>query len=517
MNITRMLCVVFFLSFCLGCQPPLKTDLEKEALIPYPQLVVGTHDTFIIDKVISIAFYKNHSELEQVAELLEEEWNAMNDKSIQAKKLKDRVVPKNGFYIELIDDNLSHKESYELIISKNLLHIKASTAEGIYRGWQTVKQLLLLQKYASSQGEKRSREILPTGMIIDTPNYDYRGAMLDVSRHFFGVEDVKKYIDNIALYKINHLHLHLTDDQGWRIEIQSWPNLTLHGGSTAVGGGDGGYYTQDDFKDIVEYASKKFITIVPEIDLPGHTNAALSSYPELNCDGQAPDLYTGIEVGFSSLCAHKKITFQFIDDVIREVANLTPGEYFHIGGDESLSTKESDYILMVNHAIKSVRKHNKTPVGWEEIHVADLTSPAVVQYWKDQKHIKKSLEQKVKIILSPAHKAYLDMKYDSLTSIGLKWAGYVNVKQAYEWDPSTLLMVDKKDVLGIEAPFWSETTERIGQVEFLAFPRIIGHAEKGWSINQKQSWDNYKERLIEQCKVLKGLNINYYHSPLLIQ
>src|SRR5262249_42523704 len=156
---------------------------------------------------------------------------------------------------------------------------------------------------------------------------------------FFSVADVKRYIDLIAYYKLNRLHLHLSDDQGWRIWIDSWPNLATHGGSTEVGGGAGGYYTQDDYREIVAYAQRQYIMVVPEIDLPGHTNAALASYPELNCDGVAPALYTGIEVGFSSVCIDKPLTYTFIDDVMRELAELTPGPYLHIGGDEARATK----------------------------------------------------------------------------------------------------------------------------------------------------------------------------------
>ena len=168
--------------------------------------------------------------------------------------------------------------------------------------------------------------------------------MLDVSRHFFTVDQVKRYIDQLALYKINKLHLHLSDDQGWRIAIDSWPRLATYGGSTQVGGGQGGYYTKADYKEIVRYAASRHLEVVPEIDMPGHTNAALASYAELNCDGVAPPLYTGTEVGFSSLCVGKDVTYDFVDDVIRELAAITPGRYLHIGGDEAHSTSHEDYV-----------------------------------------------------------------------------------------------------------------------------------------------------------------------------
>src|SRR5258706_9776563 len=158
--------------------------------------------------------------------------------------------------------------------------------------------------------------------------------MLDVARLFFSVDDVKRYVDLMAMYRLNRLHLHLADDQGWRLEINSWPNLARHGGSTQVGGGRGGYYTQAQYSEIVAYAASRFITIVPEIDMPGHTNAALASYPELNCDDKAPPLYTDTKVGFSALCLDRDVTYRFIDDVVREIAAITPTPYFHVGGDE---------------------------------------------------------------------------------------------------------------------------------------------------------------------------------------
>ena len=163
------------------------------------------------------------------------------------------------------------------------------------------------------------------GRVSDDPRFSWRGAMLDVARHFLTVDEVKRYVDLMAIHKLNRLHLHLADDQGWRIEIRSWPNLAAHGGSTEVGGGAGGFYTQAQYSELVRYAAERFITIVPEIDMPGHTNAALASYAELNCDGVAPALYTGIEVGFSALCVDKEITYTFIDDVVREIAAITPG------------------------------------------------------------------------------------------------------------------------------------------------------------------------------------------------
>ncbi|MCL4144066.1 UNVERIFIED_CONTAM: hypothetical protein GTU68_042336, partial [Idotea baltica] len=271
-------------------------------------------------------------------------------------------------------------------------------------------------------GEKQAGPFeIATGTIRDYPNYGYRGAMLDVARHFFDVEEVKHYIDLISTYKMNALHLHLTDDQGWRIEIKSWPKLTEIGGSSEVGGGKGGFFTQEDYKEIVRYAQERFVVIVPEIDMPGHTNAALASYAELNCNGKARELYTGTEVGFTTLCTDKEITYQFVDDVVRELAEMTPGPYIHIGGDESLVTPMKKYIPFINRVQEIVVKHGKQVMGWDEITHASLVPNSVAQHWEKVENAQKGVEQGAKILMSPAKKAYMDMSYDTTTTLGLHW------------------------------------------------------------------------------------------------
>ena len=261
--------------------------------------------------------------------------------------------------------------------------------------------------------------------------------MLDVSRHFFGVEEVTRLIDLMALHKLNRLHLHLADDQGWRIQIESWPNLTRHGGSTEVGGGPGGFYTKAQYQEIVRYAADRFITIIPEIDMPGHTNAALASYPELNCDDVARPLFTGIEVGFSALCVESEHTERFIDDVVREIAAMTPGPYFHIGGDEVKRLTPAQYELFVKRAEAIVRAQGKTMIGWDEVAAVSLDPSSVIQYWRPGAP-KGNLGQTGKVIFSPANKLYLDMKYTPATAIGLDWAGRVEVRDAYDWDPAAM-------------------------------------------------------------------------------
>lgn len=309
------------------------------------------------------------------------------------------------------------------------------------------------------------------------PRFEWRGVMLDVARHFFSVDDVKRFIDTIAPLQLNRLHLHLTDDQGWRVEITSWPKLAEIGGRTAVGGGPGGFYTQAEYRDLVSYAAEQHVTIVPEIDMPGHVNAALVAYPELAPAGAEPAPYTGIDVGFSTLDATNELTYRFVDDVLREVAALTPGAYIHIGGDEALSTQGEDYARFMGRVFEFVPSHGKQVVGWEEIAKLPLPPGAIVQHWKDGDLARAAVKQGARVIMSPATRTYLDMKLDATTKLGLEWAGYVSVRDASNWDPATQVAgVGEADVIGVEACIWSETLETFEDVEYMAFPRLVGVA-----------------------------------------
>jgi len=351
--------------------------------------------------------------------------------------------------------------------------------------------------------------------------------MLDVARHFFSVKDVTQYIDLLAYYKINRLHLHLSDDQGWRIQIKSQPNLTIYGSSLEVGGTPGGYYSQDDYTYIVNYAKSRYITVIPEIDMPGHINAALASYPELTCNGIAPEFYTGTSSPDVSLCAAKDVTYTFLQNVIGELAALPPGPYIHIGGDEAAGTNKLDYINFVNRVQSIVQASGKQVIGWEEISQSQLLPGSVAQHWNlplgadsspDQQAVQQDLIQAVgqgtKVIMSPADKAYLDMKYQESTTLGQTWAGYINIETAYNWDPATLIPgIAEKNILGVEAPLWSETLTSMNDLEYMAFPRILGYAEIGWSPQASRDWKEYKDRLATQGAHLEALGVHFYPSP----
>ncbi|QLE72163.1 beta-N-acetylhexosaminidase [Streptomyces rectiverticillatus] len=410
-------------------------------------------------------------------------------------------------------------EGYRLSVTSRAVTISARAGAGLFHGVQTLRQLL------PARAERTERQPGPWtvagGVVTDAPRYGHRGAMLDVARHFFTVDQVKRYIDQLALYKINRLHLHLSDDQGWRIAVRSWPRLAEHGGSTQVGGGPGGFYSRDDYREIVRHAASRYLTVVPEIDMPGHTNAALASYARLNCDGVARPLYTGTEVGFSSLCVAKQDTYDFVEDVIGELAALTPGPYLHIGGDEAHSTSHADYAAFMERVQPVVARHGKTVIGWHQLAGARPAPDALLQYWgygrtgaAERAQVATAVRAGAGLILSPADRAYLDMKYTKDTPLGLQWAGLVEVRQAYDWDPGGYLEgVPAAAVAGVEAPLWTETITTSAQLEYMAFPRLTAVAELGWSPPATHDWPSYRARLAAQGPRWDALGIAYYRSP----
>ena len=496
---------IILITMC-ACEPSQPAySLDKVPFIPLPSEIVPSVNTIPLDAIKSIKIVGTETQLISMAQNFISFWKNHSEQDLLL--LDDSVDVENTISLLIDNDFGPNKEAYNLKIASNGISIKGKTSEGIFRGLKTLEQLVVLCKL-----EGKSDFIhLPGGEITDQPFYAYRGSMLDVARHFFSVNDIKRYIDLLSIYKINFLHIHLSDDQGWRIQIKSWPKLTEIGAQTEVGGGEGGFYTQEDYKEIVEYASDRFITIVPEIDLPGHTNAALASYAELNCDGKARSIYTGIEVGFSSLCVDNEVTYKFVEDVIREISEISPGPYFHIGGDESLVTPIEDFNIFMNRTLSILKKYNKTPMGWYELISANIPEETLLQYWAKTEDFSKVISKKSKIVISAASYNYLDMKYDSITPLGLSWAGYLPIKKAYNWDPRTLVPnLDAQQIIGLEAPLWSETIEDFDDITYMAFPRIIGHAEIGWTNSSQRKGEEYASRLSFHGPLLDILQVKYY-------
>ncbi|MCX7707100.1 MAG: beta-N-acetylhexosaminidase [Anaerolineae bacterium] len=488
---------------------PLRT------LIPAPALVMPAAGAFTIAPATRIAVWPNDPELCALGDYLAERLRPATGYPLHVAPAEASSPGNISLTLVEADPGLGD-EGYELHITPDDVRLSALRPAGLFYGIQTIRQVL--PPAIESDTPRPGPWHIPAGTIRDAPRFPWRGAMLDVARHFFPVAHVKRLLDLMALYKLNRLHLHLTDDQGWRIEIKSWPRLAAIGGSTQVGGGPGGHYTQADYAEIVRYAAGRYITIVPEIDMPGHTNAALAAYPELACDGRAPALYTGTEVGFSSLCTTSEIVYRFLDDVIGEVAALTPGPYFHIGGDEASATPETEYRGFVERVQGLVARHGKRMIGWEEIAAAALAPSAIVQYWNTPGHnadlVRTAAARGSQVILSPASRTYLDMQYGPDCPLGLNWAGYLEVEEAYDWDPAGVIPgLPSERILGIEAPLWTETVRCMAEIEFMAFPRLAGHAEIAWSAAEARSWEEYRHRLAGHGPRWQALGVNFYRSP----
>jgi hexosaminidase len=440
-------------------------------------------------------------------------------------------------------------ERYTLDISPASIQIKGDGAQGTFYGMQTLIQLLPVEKAAALN--------IPAASIEDYPRFAYRGAMLDVCRHFFDVSFVKKYLDLLALHKINTFHWHLTEDQGWRIEIKKYPKLTEVGScrnGTIIGrypgkGNDGekycGFYTQEQIKEIVQYAADRFITVIPEIELPGHSSAAIAAYPQLSCFPDKPTqpakntAWSGDTTSknvqqawgvFEDVYCPSEYTFQFLQDVLDEVIPLFPSKYVHIGGDEcpKEAWKKSEFCqnlikekgLKDEHGLQSyfvgriekyINSKGKAMIGWDEILEGGLAPNATVMSWRGEKGGIEAAQQNHDVIMTPGTYVYLDhsqrKKEDSVT-IG----GYLPLQVAYSYDPvpKELKPEQYHFILGAQANVWTEYMSNPAKVEYMIFPRLSALSEAFWSPIKNKNWDNFKKRIPLQFKRYEWWKVNYY-------
>lgn len=427
-------------------------------------------------------------------------------------------------------------ESYRIAVEAASVVVTGADAAGLFYGVQTLGQLIT----ADGDGF-----LIPAVRIEDAPRFAYRGVMLDVARHFHPVQTVTAYIDRAAGLKFNALHLHLSDDQGWRLQLNSRPELTDLASGTAVGGDPGGFFTQADYAEIVAHAASRHMIIVPEIDLPGHTHAVGLAYPEIVEEpvlsehilevarvygGALPATgvaYDGMAVGFSSLKIHDEATYTFVTDVLTELASITPGPYLHLGGDEALGTDPADFALFMERVTAVAAGLGKIPLTWHEAGSAQSLAPTTIgQYWgfrtptdgMDEK-ARTFVRAGASVILSPADAIYLDMKYDADRPLGLTWAnGVTSVERAYDWEPAALIDgIGEADILGVEAPMWTETIRTLEDIDEMAFPRIAAAAEIAWSPSPTDSdlrtWTSFRERVGTLGPLWSSLGIGFAPVP----
>lgn len=445
-----------------------------------------------------------------------------------------------------LDSSVKNAEGYYIKIDRRSVTVRAATPAGLFYAVQTIRQLFPPEVEAGHV-IKGMELVLPACEIIDEPAFVYRGMHLDVARHMFSVEEIKKYIDILALHKMNTFHWHLTDDQGWRLEIRKYPELTRIGSfrkETLVGHSKqkpnifdgvpyGGYYTQDEVRDIVDYASSRFITIIPEIEMPGHSLAILACHPELACTDGPFEVATTWGVFHDVLCAGKEETFVFLQDVLSEVADLFPGKYIHIGGDECPKTrweqcplcrqrireeKLADEHELQSYFIRRMEKHlfsiGKEIIGWDEILEGGLAPGATVMSWRGTEGGIAAARQKHRVIMTPNNFVYLDYYQCEPEGQPLSIGGYLPLEKVYSFNPvpAELSTDEQKYITGVQGNVWTEYISVPEHLEYMVFPRAFAIAETGWTPARLKNFEDFLVRLGTLTNRYDIMGINYFRG-----
>lgn len=472
-----------------------------------------------------------------VARLLIEYLAQQNIKAVE--KIQASVIdykgPANVIRLLIIRDNVLGNEGYKLTVNKKGATIQANTGAGLFYGCQSLLQLV---------GEGG----IPFLDVVDYPRFSYRGLHLDVGRHMFPADFIKRYIDLMARYKMNRFHWHLTEDQGWRIEIPKYPGLqevaafrkeTVVGHASTRTRNDpqqydgvpyGGFYTQEEIRDIVQYALERNVTIIPEIELPGHAQAALAAYPNLGCTGGPYEVATTWGIFPDVYCAGNEDTFDFLNDVLDEVIDLFPGKYIHIGGDECLKTrwKEcsrcqtriereglTDEFALQSYFIKRIEKHvssrGRQIIGWDEILEGGLAPNATVMSWRGEKGGVAAAKLGHDVIMTPGNWCYLDHYQDTTGTEPLAIGGYTPVSKVYGYEPVPAQLSNKEasHIIGAQCNVWTEYMKTSDHVEYMVFPRAIAMAEVVWSPKEGRDYPDFVSRMKRHVNTLRQLNVNY--------
>ena len=448
----------------------------------------------------------------------------------------------------IFDSKFTRNGEYELSVKTNKINIKAGTESGFFYGVQTLLQLLPPEVF-SEKFELKEKILVPSVKIYDYPRFEYRGMHLDVARHFMPLEKVKKYIDYLAMHKMNKFHWHLTEDQGWRIEIKKYPKLkeiSAFRKGTKIGHQrdepkeydnikHGGFYTQEEVKEVIKYADERCITVIPEIELPGHSVAAIAAYPHLSCTGEKLEVEQNWGIFDDVYCAGKESTFEFLKDLLTEVAELFPSEYIHIGGDECPKTRWKvcpkcqeriqtenlkDEHELQSYFIKRIEKFlltkNKKIIGWDEILEGGLAPEATVMSWRGTKGGIEAAEQNHNVIMTPTSHCYFDYYQSKSENEPLAIGGFLSLEKVYSYEPvpEELPKEKQKYILGAQANVWTEYMKDFNQVEYMVFPRIDAMSEVVWSKPENKNFDDFLKRLKTQFKRYDFMKINYSKSHL---
>lgn len=533
----RNFLIAFILLFAMCGIQSAKASYD---LIPLPQKVdLKVGKPFFFNSNTTIVFPANRESLKKVAGFLAD---YLKESTGLLLSVSDKIRTKNVIVLKSDYQN-QNKEAYKISVSEHVIEINGASDAGTFYGVQT------LRKSVAGCGDVLKKS-LPQAEITDFPRFSYRGMHLDVARHFFSVEFVKTYLDILALHNINTFHWHLTDDQGWRIEIKKYPKLTEIGSQrkgTAIaktlildGKPYGGFYTQDQIKEIVAYARDRFITVVPEIDMPGHMNAALAAYPELGCTGDPYEVNGNWGVFPDVLCAGNPKTYEFLKDVFTELTELFPSEYIHIGGDEcpkirwkecpKCQAKINELGLVADSSHTAEQKlqsycttcvetylseKGRRIIGWDEILEGGLAPGATVMSWRGMNGGIEAAKLGHQVIMSPYGYAYFDYyQSENTEKEPMAFGGYLPLERVYSFDPvpEQLTEDQKKFIIGNQANLWTEFIPTNEQAEYMLMPRIDALSETQWTMPDKKDYQNFLTRLPFMLKLYEKLGYNYSKS-----
>ena len=511
----------------------------KEAnyqIIPIPQeIVMGQDGAFTLANGTKVLYPEGNEKMQKNAQFLADYVKELTGNTLSVEAGTDG----KGIVLQ-VTPNEAQPEGYQLKVAADKVVINGGSEAGVFYGIQTLRKSI-----PAGQGINVS---LPAVEINDAPRFSYRGAMLDVSRHFFPVEDIKSFIDMLALHNINRFHWHLSDDQGWRIEIKSRPLLTEKGSKrteTVIGRNSGkydgipheGFYTQEQIKEVIAYAADQHITIIPEIDLPGHMQAALHAYPELGCTGGPYEVWTQWGVSDNVLCAGNDDVLKFIEDVFAEIVELFPSEYIHVGGDECPKTRwkecpkcqarikelgikgdskhtAEEYLqsFIINHAEKFLNSKGRQMIGWDETLEGGLAPNATVMSWRGEGGGIEAAKQKHDVIMSPNTYLYFDYyQTKDIDNEPLAIGGYLPLENVYNYEPmpKSLTPEEQKYIIGVQANLWVEYVATLSHIQYMELPRMAALSEIQWSGAEKKNYECFLSRLPQLTNLYDVKGYNY--------
>ncbi len=526
--------LVLALIFLLSCKN-IPDEQVSVNIIPKPVLTELRKGSFVINSNTSIYNIYKDPEIEQIISIFSSDVNratGIDIKSAITKAMKNQII----LNLDIHDD--LHPEGYIMKVTPAMIFISSPTVQGLFHGLQSLKQLIFTSAASQDKGIP-----VPALKITDYPRFSWRGMHLDVGRYFMSKDSVIRYIDFLALYKFNKFHWHLTEDQGWRIEIRKYPKLTETGAwrkETIIGHlkdtprvydgiPHGGYYTQEEIREVVEYAADRFITVIPEIEMPGHAQAAIASYPHLGVTGKPVEVKT--EWGISNIIFNPvEETFRFLEDVLEEVLELFPSEFIHIGGDEAkkdqwkaspavqkqireLGLKDEDELQswFIRRIEKFLSERGRRLIGWDEILEGGLAPNATVMSWRGIKGGIEAAEMGHDVVMSPTTHCYLDYYQSDPENEPLAIGGFLPLEKVYSYEPvpEELDAEKAKHILGAQGNVWTEYMKTFRDVEYMAFPRMTAIAEVVWSQPESKDYIDFSNRLKMHVPLFEALDINY--------